>query len=401
MSDILSRLEAQGQGFSNIAERGQEMVQGFDNDRLMAQGQTLAYNMGKAQLSTLIGAERVAGLQHGVPVVYKAGKAIADRLSGMPTTREEAVAQATKAAQAAARKAAAGVAQKAAGAAQRVESTAKPFVADLAETGLSDRAKAIPPEALEAMSKSKGVLSDTSELDLQPSQVNTLDAPRLTEPAPVSRYNIDTRAPELKYNLPSPRRPLDLSEQIGEPTAEGDAEASSTGLKPVGELFQSPPSVDTGGSALPQGLGGSPTSAMDPALNLLKTQDDEEQDLQERLESLKNVTGDTGGSQPSLQPKLNPEEGVDKPPPVKPPPVSEGAAAGTEGAELGAEEGLAAAIPGFGEIIGGIIGIGALVASAVESHGPSKPPQQAPGMPAMQTAYDSAPVIDSDNYHAL
>ena len=79
----------------NIAQRGQEMVQGFDNDRLIAQGQTYAYNMAKAQLSTLIGAETVAGLQHGVPVVYKTGKAIAQRLQGMPTTKEEAIAYRT------------------------------------------------------------------------------------------------------------------------------------------------------------------------------------------------------------------------------------------------------------------------------------------------------------------
>ena len=309
MSDILSRLEAQGQGFSNVAQRGQEMVQGFDNDRLTAQGQTLAYNMGKAQLSTLIGAERVAGLQHGVPVAYTAGKAIAQRLQGMPTTKAEAVERAQQAARSAVGQArstaqsavgqAQSTAESAVGEAQstargslnmfgndtglqgvpdsqtapRIESTAKPFEADITETGLSDRAAAIPPEALEAMAKSKGALSDTSELDLQPSQVTTLDAPRLTEPAPVSRYNIDTRAPELKYNLPSPRRPIDFSEQIGEPTAESDAAATATGLKPVDDLFQAPPTTSSWTGPIP-----TPAVPVDAQGRELQPQKDSQQD---------------------------------------------------------------------------------------------------------------------------
>ena len=40
MSDILSQLQQQGEGLSNIQSRGQEIIQGFDTDKLMAQGQT-------------------------------------------------------------------------------------------------------------------------------------------------------------------------------------------------------------------------------------------------------------------------------------------------------------------------------------------------------------------------
>ena len=145
MSDILSRLQAQSQDASNIAQRGQEMVQGFDNDRLMAQGQTLAYNMGKAQLSTLIGAETVAGLQHGVPVAYKTGKAIAQRLQGMPTTKEEALARATAAARDAAQKSipklpTAGSSTELQDLAQRVKSTAQPLVDNLTKETTSGAA---------------------------------------------------------------------------------------------------------------------------------------------------------------------------------------------------------------------------------------------------------------------
>ncbi len=98
MSDILSRLQQQSADFGNIAQRGEEMVQGFDSDRLIAQGQTLAYHQGKAQLEALVGQETVAGLTHGVPVVYKTGKAIAQRVSGMPT-QEQVAARAQQATQ--------------------------------------------------------------------------------------------------------------------------------------------------------------------------------------------------------------------------------------------------------------------------------------------------------------
>ena len=94
MSDILSRLQQQGAGLSNIQNRGEEIIQGFDTDKLMAQGQQYAYNMGKKQLAALVGSEAAVGLTHGVPVIYKGGRAIAQRLAGMPTTREEATARA-------------------------------------------------------------------------------------------------------------------------------------------------------------------------------------------------------------------------------------------------------------------------------------------------------------------
>ena len=117
MSDILSRLQQQSADFGNIAQRGEEMVQGFDSDRLIAQGQTLAYHQGKAQLEALVGQETVAGLTHGVPVVYKTGKAIAQRLSGMPT-QEQVAARAQQATQQVA---------------QRVKSAAQPLTENISQ----------------------------------------------------------------------------------------------------------------------------------------------------------------------------------------------------------------------------------------------------------------------------
>jgi hypothetical protein len=117
MSDILSRLQQQSADFGNIAQRGEEMVQGFDSDRLIAQGQTLAYHQGKAQLEALVGQETVAGLTHGVPVVYKTGKAIAQRLSGMPT-QEQVTARAQQATQQVA---------------QRVKSAAQPLTENISQ----------------------------------------------------------------------------------------------------------------------------------------------------------------------------------------------------------------------------------------------------------------------------
>jgi hypothetical protein len=67
------------------------------------------------------------------------------------------------------------------------------------------------------------------------------------------------------------------------------------------------------------------------------------------------------------------------------------------------EEEIADAIPGVGEIIGGIIGIGAAVAGISEavSAAKDKGPTQPGGTPSMSTAFDSAPVIDSSSYHNL
>ena len=67
------------------------------------------------------------------------------------------------------------------------------------------------------------------------------------------------------------------------------------------------------------------------------------------------------------------------------------------------DEELADSIPGIGEIIGGVIAIGAAIAGAAEgaSAAKNKGPTQPGGTPSMSTAFDSAPVLDSSSYHNL
>jgi len=132
-----------------------------------------------------------------------------------------------------------------------------------------------------------------------------------------------------------------------------------------------------------------------PQAQALKQQDDEEADLQERLQNLRVGDSGGGGAQPSQQPEFKEDEDE----PDKPSGVLEDI--GKAEADTAPEEEIADAIPGLGEIIGGAIGLGSLIAGVVEGSETPKAPQQPAGMPAMQTAYDSAPVIDSSDYHSL
>jgi len=490
MSDILSRLEAQGQDFSNIAQRGQEMVQGFDNDRLMAQGQTLAYNMGKAQLSTLIGAETVAGLQHGVPVAYKTGKALAQRLQGMPTTKEEALARA----QAAAEKAGGQVAQ-------RVESTAQPLVNRIAQETTSgapgdflkyDVAQGVPvnratgevigndyfdselqtPSGIRADPALKAARLERLENppDPAPDQFITVPdrldlskdwksskapteaefraetearrvaaqasdgsrlAPPESDPIPAvaeSEPSIGRNFVEGQTNQPSSyvrpgtslrvegKAPQSVPESIRAPTGGRFADTGEPAPPPpprdapggpeapglLDDLFPAPPEVTKLPTpAVPVDAEGREIQPQpqvqvqdSPEAQALKQQDDDEADLQERLQNLRVQDGDgSGGSQPSQQPEFKEDE-PDKP---------SGVLDDISKAELDTapEQEIADAIPGLGEILGGAIGLGSLIAGAVEGAEDDKKPQQPPGMPALQTAYDSAPVIDSSDYHSL
>ncbi len=508
MSDILSRLEAQGQDFSNIAQRGQEMVQGFDNDRLMAQGQTLAYNMGKAQLSTLIGAETVAGLQHGVPVAYKTGKAIAQRLSGMPTTREEAVARA----QAAAQKAGEQVAQ-------RVKSTAEPLTENITQ----ETSSGAPGDFLQYDVQRGTVVTSTGEevgnnyfdTELQtpsgaradpvlqqerlerlenppdpaPDQFITVGnrleypdfgprsfkAPTESEfraeterqriaarassgppapPEPAQPASFDPTAP-VEGEVPAPARPQQYpasrgpaqaprapraprdqlpdpvefteGQTITAPELSSAADTSGTVSKGIGivsqdtggpeapilrsvdDLFPAPPPTTTQlptPAQLPTPTPAVPVDAQgrelqpqqqqqnSPEAQALKQQDDEYAELQERLDNLRVQDGD-GSGQPSQQPEFKEDE-PDKP-------SGSGVLDDITKAEadVAPEEEIADAVPGLGEILGGVIGLGALIGGAIEGAEAPKAPQQPAGMPSMQTAYDSAPVIDSSDYHSL
>ena len=518
MSDILSRLQQQSADFANIAQRGEEMVQGFDSDRLIAEGQTLAYNMGKAQLSTLIGAETVAGLTHGVPVFYKTGKAIAQRLQGMPTTKEEALARAQAAARDAAQKAGRQVGQQAGEIAQRVESTAQPLVNRIAQETTSgapgdlkyDVARGVPVTAtgeditddrydseLQTLSGERGdpVLRQarldrlSNPADPPPSAFRTVperqefpDLGSRSFQAPTeSAFRAETEArrvaaqassgpppppepipsvaesepsvglrpaageftgPSSSYVRPgtsltidsktqakladarrtqqqtqrlanirkdTDQKSLPTDEEYGLPDLEGEPSAPVSTFN-AEDLFPAPPEQTTPPVQLQQ----TETLTSEPSNKLLQNQSNDEAELQERLKALRVQDGDgSGGSQPTQEPTLkeyedNPLGNFIKPKPVNPtgtePPSGPGVLDDITKAELDTapEQEIADAIPGLGEIIGGAIGLGSLIAGVFEGgEGPSKAPQQPAGMPAMNTAYDAAPVIDSDNYHSL
>jgi hypothetical protein len=505
MSDILSRLEAQAQDFSNIAQRGEEMVQGFDSDRLIAEGQTLAYNMGKAQLSTLIGAETVAGLTHGVPVFYKTGKAIAQRLQGMPTTKEEALARAQAAVRDAAQKAGRQVGQQAGEIAQRVESTAQPLVNRIAQETTSgaagdlkyDVARGVPVTAtgeditddrydseLQTLSGERGdpVLRQarlerlSNPADPPPSAYRTVperqefpDLGSRSFQAPTeSAFRAETEARRVAAQAssgpppppePSPEEPIpsvaESEANIGSYVRPGTSLRVDTNVRGItksvspkvprsnrfadtGEPAPAPPPRDAPGGPEAPGqfddLFPAPPEATQlptPAVpvdaqgrelpqqaqaqaNALSQQDDDEAELQSRLKALRVQDGDgSGGAQPTQEPTFkededNPLGNFIKPKPVNPtgtePPSGPGVLDDITKAELDTapEQEIADAIPGLGEIIGGAIGLGSLIAGVFEGgEGPSKAPQQPPGIRAMQTAYDSSPVINSDDYHAI
>ena len=63
MSDVLSQLQSQAQGFQDAATRGSERVENFDVQRQIADSRSQAYAMGKAQLSNMIGSERIQQIE--------------------------------------------------------------------------------------------------------------------------------------------------------------------------------------------------------------------------------------------------------------------------------------------------------------------------------------------------
>jgi len=84
--------------------------------------------------------------------------------------------------------------------------------------------------------------------------------------------------------------------------------------------------------------------------------------------------------------------------------AQKGAAIGKLGGELGGAALASAAVPGAGEVIMGALGIYGFIKDAVERHKENEnaPPPAPPRAPqASGIAFDSAPVIDSSDFHAL
>ena len=76
---------------------------------------------------------------------------------------------------------------------------------------------------------------------------------------------------------------------------------------------------------------------------------------------------------------------------------------GEDESKVVGDEEVADAIPGIGEIIGGVIAIGAAIEGISQGISASKDkgPTQPGGTPSMSTAFDSSPVLDSSDYHTL
>ena len=225
------------------------------------------------------------------------------------------------------------------------------------------------------------------------------------------RVDSNVRASQRLANIrkDTDQKSLPTDEEYGLPDLEGEPSAPVSTFN-ADDLFPAPPDQTTPPVQLQQ----TETLTSEPSNKLLQNQSNDEAELQERLKALRVQDGDgSGGSQPTQEPTLkeyedNPLGNFIKPKPVNPtgtePPSGPGVLDDITKAELDTapEQEIADAIPGLGEIIGGAIGLGSLIAGVFEGgEGPSKAPQQPPGIRAMQTAYDASPVIDSDNYHAL
>jgi hypothetical protein len=76
MSDILSKIQNEANQAQQFADRGQQLINDFDTDKLITQGQDYAYRMGKEQLGALLGSEVVAGIHQGLPLAYKTGQTV-------------------------------------------------------------------------------------------------------------------------------------------------------------------------------------------------------------------------------------------------------------------------------------------------------------------------------------
>lgn len=208
----------------------------------------------------------------------------------------------------------------------------------------------------------------------------------LTRRAEPSALDLDDIAPVRIATQPTA---LGTSIQATDPL---DAFPSvPTSIAPPPQTFETRP------TALPEGMpsritglsggdksGGLPTIREEPELEDAANQANKIQ--QEQEDTSKSVEA------PKAEQPETDEFGLPK--------LASGIDEGGEGA-IGATEAIADAIPGVGDIIGGLIGIGAAIAGAVEASKVPKPPQQPAGMPMMQTAFDSAPVIDSSDYHQL
>ena len=536
MSDILSKLQSQSQDFQNIANRGQQLINDFDTDRLIEQGTDYAYKMGKEQLSALVGGETVAAIHQGAPLIYKTGKTVWNAYNRPDETaqafKDKITGKITKELGEAGRKAQKVVNENLSGGSNPYLDESRNFRYNVNEGtietegggsvnfGLDREAEFRTPleqrefESPRLPRRPVGRVPEREEftdeqtsfrfraptetelqqrfqaeqdiIDRLPDVPETTPGPSIglqrvpgefippegqvgssyVRPGTQLEIKPDAKAPNVDY------RPQPSTEAETEPVARTQDlradlsatketnESSDTRLLNINEkydkLLREQSLKDPIGAQSqfvrreePAGLDlediqpirirteptplGQETSlpklppvpeqparvpaSQEPRLPTIteETEPDTEpfitrpppvpslDDLQARLNRLQEadtqatkISTAEAEAKPIAQPKPSVQPETDE---FGLPKLTE--EIGETEAKVAPEEEIADAIPGVGEIIGGILGIGAAVAGAVEASKVEKPPTQPAGMPMMQTAFDSAPVIDSSDYHQL
>ena len=341
-----ARLQQQAQAYSGFAERGAEQIQNFDTDKLMVQGQQAAYRQGHQVMERMVGQEVLQGLERGLPPLLRGGKAAVDRARGLPTTREEAQRRAGRRPE-----------QPVGDDENLPQGREEPPAAPSYEEAISSQART----AADRIRRPGG--APTQEGDLSPMDEEGMGQ-RITNTAPEPEENIERPAqpPEQEPYETQPERP---TRPAPEPP-ESELDRATRRLNNFEEQ-------DRQAQAEPTARVTQPTP--DQARQLAGDDKDKppsyDDDADEAEQSLKKVT-DVGDDIEKAEVSLAPEEEV------------------------------AAAVPGVGELLEGLLAIGGAIAGGVEAAKASSDsaPKQPQGPVAPQLAFSSAPVIDSDDYHS-
>ena len=353
MSDVLSQLQSQAQGFQDAATRGSERVENFDVQRQTADSRAQAYAMGKAQLSNMIGSERIQQIEQlGGPLqqTAKYGYQRFFKSDNDPVQRASRFLSG-----------AADDASSALGSAGDAVKSAVSGVSDVAEEvgslgeGLGEMASAAAGEVpdLDTLTGKLAGEIDRPTDDVREAQLATQRASNVEDLRSIQQSN-----PEDIDNL----RELYNSNRInGNGLAQREDNAkllqnqidnykSSKGLGP--ELGEEP-SVRTG-----NGSGGA--------------------------QSVNNLAEDTA----ETAAKDAAETGAET--------------AAKDVAETGVEMATESAVPGLGELLMAGTAIASIVHGAESEHDMPKP-VIAPQLKQQNvgTSFDAAPTIDSSNYHQL
>lgn len=206
---MLERLNEQSQGFQNMQDEAENRINNFDIEHQMWTGATAAYRLGHEQLGMNINNELMRSAHTLLPTLYKGGKALSQRASGMPTTLAEAQRRAAAATGDAASTARTAAASRLPGgqpidAATRFAGQTPTTVQEIGTRNLTTQALPEPRADIPTSSLARNAEAslDASGRQFKPTQLR----------------DIDTTAPALKNNLPQPRD----SSSTPAPTAESD-----------------------------------------------------------------------------------------------------------------------------------------------------------------------------------